>query len=151
MADRRSIEGMLKRKEQEIQDLETQLKEARIYVQALQDVLKRFPKEPEGIANADAILRAGSMVAQARDVILKIGKPLHVDQILVEQGKELTREHRTALGGSLSAYVRRGIIFTRAAPNTFGLLELTKREGEQPEPPSDFGIEPKPLDDEIPF
>ncbi len=153
MADRRQIEAMAKKKEQEIQELEAQIKEARIYLQALQDVLKRFPRDAGIETNADSTLRPGSMVAQAREAILKLAKPLHIDQILVEQGKELTRENRTALGGSISAYVRKGTIFTRTAPNTFGLVELNRRSDGAPEPPVDFGVEkvPQQADEEIPF
>jgi hypothetical protein len=153
MADRRQIEAMIKKKEQEIQELEAQIKESKIYLQALQDVLKRFPREPGGDIGANATLRPGSMVGQARGSILKLGKPLHVDQILKDQGKELTRENRTALGGSLSAYVRKGIIFTRVAPNTFGLVEMGGRPAPDLEPPAGFGVEKvtEPLDDEIPF
>lgn len=153
MADRRHIEAMARKKEQEIQDLEAQIKEAKIYLQALQDVLKRFPREAGPDVGGNVTLRPGSMVAQARESILKLGKPLHVDQILTDQGKELTRENRTALGGSLSAYVRKGILFTRAAPNTFGLMEMERRAAEQQEPPPDFGVEkaPETGDEEIPF
>jgi len=153
MADRRHIETMIKKKEQEIQGLEGQIKDAKTYLQALQDVLKRFPREAAAKVNPETTLRPGSTVAQARDTILKLGKPLHVDEILKERGKERTRENRTALGGSLSAYVRKGIIFTRVAPNTFGLLELENRTTPQSEPPSDFGIDGSSQqdDDEIPF
>ena len=153
MADRRQIEAMVKRKEQEIQEIEAKVKEAKIYLQALQDVLKRFPRDDVRDASPISMLRPGSMVAQARNMILKEGKPLHVDEILAGQGKDLTRKNRTALGSSLSAYVRKGIIFTRTAPNTFGLMEMEKSVSEQPEPPPDFGQETvqQTADDEIPF
>ena len=153
MADRRQIEGMARKKEQEIEELESQIKEARIYLQALQDVLKRFPREHDEAADADATLRPGSLVAQAREVLLKRAKSLHVEQILKDLGKEPTRENKTALGGSISAYVRKGIIFTRDAPNTFGLVELSRRAGSHLEPPEGFGVDKMPpgADEEIPF
>ena len=67
-----------------------------------------------------------------------------------------------SLASSLAAYVRRGEIFSRPAPNTFGLLELGHLGGEEAEePPSGFGKvttireEPKAevgeVDDDIPF
>ncbi|MEX2629295.1 MAG: hypothetical protein WD341_05090 [Tistlia sp.] len=155
MADRRQIESMIKKKEQEIQALEGQVREAKVYLQALQDVLKRFPRETASDPNAATSLRPGSMVARAKDAIQQAGHPLHVDEILRAEGKELNRPNRTALGGSLSAYVRKGMIFTRTAPNTFGLVDLPE-PAERHEPPPDFGTEPPApdspdLDDDIPF
>lgn len=150
MASRRQIEGMAKKKEQEIQELEAKIKDAKIYLQALQDVLKKFPKDATDKIAPESVLRPGSMVAQAREAILAIGKPMHVDEILRATDKELSRGNRTALGGSISAYVRKGIIFTRVGPNTFGLVELEK---DQTEPPEGFGIDGANQDDsdEIPF
>jgi hypothetical protein len=150
MAERRYIEAMVERKEQEIQDLESRIKEANVYLQALRDVLKRFPRDAEGEETAAKTLRPGSMVAKARELILQAKKPLHVDAMLEMQGKELTRDNRTALGGSLSAYVRKGVIFTRDAPNTFGLIELEGKEAPTAGPPPGFGTDDPPHDD-IPF
>ena len=144
MSERRKIEDKLRKKEQEIQSLESQIKDARIYIQALQDVLKMLPRENnQGDSGATAAtLRPGSGVAQAREVILKEGKPLHILDILKGMGKEPTREARISLGGSLAAYVRQGAIFTRPAPNTFGLIELGHNtDGTEREPPADFGVD----------
>ena len=47
MNERRKIEEKLRRKEQEIGALEDQIKDARVYVQALQDVLKLLPRDSE--------------------------------------------------------------------------------------------------------
>lgn len=141
MADRRKVQEKIKKKEQEIQELEAKIREARIYVQALHDVLKMFPKDTAG-ADAEAILRPGSAVAQARELILKERRPLHISEILKAQGRELTRVNRAALGGSIAAYVRKGLIFTKEAPNTFGLVELKKQGGED-NPPPEFGSDEK--------
>jgi hypothetical protein len=65
---------------------------------------------------------------------------MHLSDLLRDMGLAVSPEARASLGGSLSAYVRRGEIFSRPAPNTFGLTELghgadsTKRE-----PPENFG------------
>jgi hypothetical protein len=145
MADRRKIEERIKKKEQEIQHLEEQVREAKIYVQALQDVLRMFPRDANPAGEADATLRPGSLVAQAREAILKRGHPMHVSQILKDVGKEASRTNKTALGGSISAYVRKGQIFSRPSPNTFGLLELGPVVASSSEPPPDFGIDrPEP-------
>jgi hypothetical protein len=138
MQDRKRIEEKLRRKEQEIEALEERLKTTRVYVQALQDVLKLFDKDTD--ASAASVLRAGSAVAQAREIILARGAPVHITTILEAMGKNANRNARASLTSSLAAYVRRGEVFTRPAPNTFGLEELGhSTETERDEPPAGFG------------
>ncbi len=138
MEDRKRIEEKLRKKEQEVEALEERLKIARIYVQALQDVLKLLDKGSE--ASTASVLRPGSAVAQAREIILARGEPVHITSILEAMGKSANREARASLTSSLAAYVRRGEIFTRPAPNTFGLAELGHvTESEQDQPPAGFG------------
>jgi hypothetical protein len=153
MNERRKIEDKLRRKEQEIAALEDQIKEAKVYVGALQDVLKLLPRDSDTEANPDTILRAGSLVAQARNVIRARGMPVHVDEILRIIGRDVNRENKAALSGSLAAYVRRGEIFTRPAPNTYGLVELepppvppAPRPPPANEPPANFGEDETPPD-----
>jgi len=62
---------------------------------------------------------------------------MHITELLEAIGKPGDRMNRSALGGSIAAYVRKGEIFTRPAPNTFGLLEL----GNSVELPLNFGEE----------
>lgn len=163
MNERQRIEDRLRKKEQEIQALEDKLKAARVYVQALQDVLKLISADSaQPSAASDSVLRSGSAVAQARDVILQRGAPVHINDLLEAVGKEVTRESKASLTSSLAAYVRRGEIFARPAPNTFGLIDLGHHntdEQEPEEPPSGFGRmsppsppQPSPPDDdEVPF
>lgn len=145
MLEREKIAERLRRKELEIQSLEEKLRSARVYVQALQDVLRLFAAS-EDSPPADAVLKPGSAVAQARDIIIQRGAPVHIGDLLTALGRESSRETRASLTSSLAAYVRRGEIFTRPAPNTFGLLELGHSEvaAEGPlEPPPDFGRDKK--------
>ncbi|QWG24313.1 winged helix-turn-helix domain-containing protein [Bradyrhizobium sediminis] len=159
MEERKIIHEKLKKKEQEIQSLEEKLRSARIYVQALQDVLKLVDTNsaPE---TGESALKAGSAVNKARETILRRGKPVHINDLLEAVGKEVTRESRASLTSSIAAYVRRGEIFTRPAPNTFGLVELGHKavvNPAPPQPPQGFGkIQPSPpvshdMDDEIPL
>lgn len=153
MSSRKKIEDRIKRKEAEILELEAKIREGSAYVQALHDVIKLLPRDDD--MPAEAILRSGSAVAGAREAILKAGRPLHISEILDAMGRVVDRKSRTGLSGSISAYVRRGEIFTRSAPNTFGLAEMNDdaEEGIAPdelpsdEPPSDFGVD----DDKMPF
>ena len=142
MNERRKIEDRIKKKEEEIQELESQTRDARVYVKALQDVLKMLPRDADAPhETVAAALRTGSSVSAARDIILKIGRPVHIMHLLREMGKVATRESRASLGSSLAAYVRKGEIFTRPAPNEFGLVELghMPEEVNKTQLPEDFG------------
>ena len=125
MTNQRLIEEKLAQKDLDIQRLEARLMEARGYVRALRELL--------GVKDK-------SMVDQARDIILQRGHPVHITEMLRAMGREVTRENRVTVTGALAAYVRRGDIFTRPAPNQFGLIEL-KHGGQFPKraPPEDFG------------
>ena len=159
MNERRKVEERLRRKEEEIQELESKIRDVRVYMQALQDVLKILPRSHERGA-ANGALRAGSSMSHVRDFILQRGRPAHVSELLEALGKETTREARASLSGSLAAYVRKGEVFTRPSPNTFGLIELGHENEPEPleydEPPPDFGQERRAaphenVDEEIPY
>lgn len=160
MTEREVIEGQIAKKQSEIDGLEEKIKAAKVYVAALRDVLKLMDKagRSDGMDDAETKLRAGSTVAQAREIILARGLPTHIDDLLEAMGKEVTRDTKASLAGSLAAYVRRDDIFTRPAPNTFGLIELEHFEPvdeQEDEPPVGFGQQGQPFvndfDDDIPF
>jgi hypothetical protein len=156
MSGKDVIIEQLGKKEAEIQSLEAKLRSAKIYAQALQDVLNVLNRGT-GTSGADTVLKPKSSVALAREEILRAGQPLHISALLAAAGKGITKEGRASLGGSLAAYVRRGEIFTRTGPNTFGLIEMghtPEQEDHIPEPPEGFGGTFQPsteLDEEIPF
>jgi hypothetical protein len=160
--ERSKIEERLQKKRAEVLMLEEKLKAAKVYMTALSDVLKLLGGDTS-VDQQEAKLRAGSAVAQARDVILERGSPVHIDDLLEAMGKRATREEKASLAGSIAAYVRRDEIFTRPAPNTFGLIELGHEgnsvEDDDNEPPAGFGRAPvkrssafdTDLDDDVPF
>lgn len=139
------------KKRAEIASLEMQIREAASYIQALEDMLKLLPRDTPGQADGPAIrteLRPGSVVAKARDAIFSAGHSLHITDILKSLGRPMDNISRAAVSGSLSAYVRKNEIFTRPAPNTFGLLEIPEKTqrfvGHQSNlagPPPDFGLD----------
>lgn len=157
MSERKLIEERLRKKEQEVRSYEEKIREAKIYVQALRDILKMMDRAVEVEISPDATLKPGSMIAQAREAIMQRGTPIHVDDLLEALGKEVNRENKASLAGSIAAYVRREEIFTRPAPSTFGLVELGHETvgDEGDEPPASFGKMPpvpsEDLDDENPF
>ena len=157
MNERARIEQLLRKKQSEVLTLEEKLKAAKAYINALRDVLRVTGGDD---ADGEAKLKDGSSVAKAREAILSRGEPIRLDDLLLSMGKEVTQANRSSLGGSLAAYVRRNEIFTRPAPNTFGLLELGHGLVQEvdDEPPPGFGRAPvsapsfdTDLDDDVPF
>ncbi len=140
MTERKVIQDKFHKKVLEIQQLEDKLKSARVYLQALQDILKALDRQ-DAPGSSETNLRPGSALSQARDVIIHRGDPVHINDLLEALGKSASREARASLTSSVAAYVRRREIFTRTAPNTFGLIELGHHNTpvEHVEPPSDFG------------
>lgn len=105
--------------------LDVQYREATAYMQALADMFKMLPKEDQESEDvAEVTMRAGSLVAQARDVLRKRGEAMHVNELLKAMGKDSnSKKDRLSLSGSLALYVRKEQVFTRPMPNVFGLRE----------------------------
>jgi hypothetical protein len=116
----------IEKKQAEIREYEDRIREATAYVQGLQDTLKLIPKDDE-FGNQEISLRHGSNVGKARDALKAAGKPLHITDILKAIGQPIDKKHRLALGGSIASYARKGAIFTKTAPNTFGLSEFESK------------------------
>jgi hypothetical protein len=167
---RDEIQKRIDKKEEEIRECELKIRESRAYIQALADTLRLLPRAPIVPPNPDLALRPGTAMAKARDALKKAGKPLHIVDILKAIDRPVDRENRGSIAGSLAAYVRKGEIFTKTAPNTFGLIEMGEvlhvaksATNEMDEPPESFGmddsvelplngkVEVKSSDDEIPF
>jgi hypothetical protein len=160
MIDRAAIELRFRKKKAEIAALEDKLRTAKAYLAALTDILKLDGSDASEAAEVK--LREGSAAAQARAIIKARGEPVHIDVLLRDMGKEVTRDSKASLAGSLAAYVRRDEIFSRPAPNTYGLIELGHQttEEEEAQPPEHFGrssdARPVPafdsdLDSDVPF
>jgi hypothetical protein len=129
MSLRSEIEKKIDKKQAEIERLEGEVRNlkgmisaAQSYVEALEDTLQLIPKDDADGAIVQPTLRPGTAIHKAQEAILAAGKPLHVDELLKAIGKPIDADSRGAMSGSLSSYVRKGQIFTRPAPNTFGLV-----------------------------
>jgi hypothetical protein len=123
MGIRENFQKLIAKKQEEIDSLQVQIREANVYIQALQDSMKLLPKDGNG--GADYTLRAGTDLAKARDVLKAFGAPMPVAEIVKALGKPNDIKHRTSLAGTLSAYARDGKVFSKTAPNTFGLLDFS--------------------------
>lgn len=137
MGVRENFQKLIAKKQQEVSELELRIREARAYIQALEDSMKLLPRDAN--VEIDHTLRPDSTLAKARDVIRAAGGALPVLEILRGIGKPADKKHRVSLAGTLSSYARNGKVFTKTAPNTFGLLEFGRNgatpsaEGELPE------------------
>lgn len=136
---RKELNKKIQRKREEIYALEIGLGQAKAYLQALEDTSRMLPRD--GQDRQETALRPGSDIAKVRDILRLAGAPLHVDAILEKLGKPLTKNAKVSLSGSLGIYVRDDKIFTRPAPNTFGLQEFDRGDAcDTGEPPEDFGL-----------
>ena len=134
MGVREKFEERIKRKLQEITELEMKIGEARAYIQAMQEAGKLLPRESNG-HSAESVLKPGSAAYRAMQVLREAGHPLHITEILKASGGPVTKERKILVGGTLSRYARVGQIFAKTAPNTFTLIG----RGVDAEPPEDFG------------
>ncbi|HTA29138.1 MAG TPA: HTH domain-containing protein [Candidatus Cybelea sp.] len=135
MEIKKELDKKIERKKEDIRALTVQLAEANSYLEALEDMRKMLPRDAH--SEAEINLRAGSDLAKVREVLKKNGKPMHVEELLKNLGKPVAKNSKTSLSGSLASYVREHKIFTRPAPNTFGLVEFA--EAQINEPPDGFG------------
>jgi hypothetical protein len=144
MGARENLQRIADRKYQEIAELERQLEMSRVYLQAIQDSIKALPREVAVHSNGEDTaveLRPGSALARVKEAIGRNGAPMHIVAILSAIGVENTKNTRVSLVGSLGSYVRKGSVFNRPAPNTFGLvgMDSTRYETGESKLPESFG------------
>lgn len=139
MGIKEKLEEKIHKKDLEIQELELKIREARSYIQALQETIKVLPREATSESQENEVtIRQGSTVYKTLKFLESSGKPLHINDILQGIGKSLTKSDKTSLSGSLGWYVRKNLTFTRPAPNTFGLKIWESKKIEVP--PELFGL-----------
>jgi hypothetical protein len=128
-------------KKAEISRLQDEIRDLQIFIEGMEQSLKLLNKS---IAPSKPFtLRVGSEIDKVRTLLLKSAEPLHINFILKSLGKdENDNKAKLSLAGSLGSYVREGKIFTKPAPNTFGLLEKQYFEelGEEEEEEEDDGL-----------
>ncbi len=118
------IKRRIKKQQQRLEDLRLQYAQITKEI-AIEEALLAQCEEVLKFCDTssnDVELRPGSDAAKVRKLIEESGKPLHVTEILKGLGKQDTQNHRASLGGTLNSYVKKGMVFTRPAPNTFGLI-----------------------------
>jgi predicted ribosome quality control (RQC) complex YloA/Tae2 family protein len=135
MGMKEKLDDKIKRKEQEILEFEANIREARAYIQALQEATKLLPREEAKSGKAETMLRPGGSAYKAFRALQEAGTPLHIKDILRIIGIQNNKTNRISLGGTLARYSRSNDIFKRTAPNTFALVN-----GGNEEPPEGFGV-----------
>ena len=68
------------------------------------------------------------------------GKPLHLHEIITALGRTADADTKAKIAGLLGWYTSKGKVFTKTAPNTYGLVEVASI-------PADFGEEPPPAEE----
>ena len=136
---RAQLEKKIETQEKEIESLKAEVLRKESFLSGLKEALKLIPRQDGEIANQ--VLRPGSDMAKAQDLLKKVGHPLHVGELLKGLGKEVNKGNRASLSGSMGTYVRKGAIFFKSGPNTFGLIEQKRKENQEDEPPDDFGLD----------
>jgi hypothetical protein len=134
---RRKYLARIKRKEQEVIELTNALKdlhlqvaeieasiaEARILVSAWEEIVSDLPSGSQARSEASRKIRPNSNVDLTLKILRQEMKPMHINEIMERLGIVPNKRNRSSLSGTLGPYVREEKVFTRPAPNTFGLKE----------------------------
>lgn len=154
MGAREKLENRIEQKRRELAKLKGEMRDTEVFIAALEEVLGLLPKE-NAFESAMA-LRPGTNVDKARIALAAKGRPMHVSELLLALSKSDDNDSRAALSGSISAYVRKNQIFTRPAPNTFGLIEFSARSAatqRSSTPPANFGsdamVQPEAVEEDV--
>lgn len=126
---RDKLETLIKKKEIEIGEYEGKIKEAKSYIQALQDSIRLLPKyDNEGNGTREVRIKPGSNPDKVHELLKTKGHPLHIKEIVEGIGLEYNRISRSTIRSALSPYVKNGQLFKLVSPGTIGLIEW---EGKQ--------------------
>jgi hypothetical protein len=114
-------EEKIKQLHQKMRELELDERDHQLHLGGLMSALKIIGKSPSAPKQQD--LREGTEVSRVRDIIKEANTPLHINAITEKLG-ETGREKRLSLSGTLNSYAKDGRVFSKAGPNTYGLLEF---------------------------
>lgn len=94
----------------------------------MREMMEFYPKDipvAQKRPSSQTQLRPGSDMDKARIAIAAAGSSLHITKIMIAIGRDSEdKKARVSIGSSLQAYARDGKIFTKVAPNTFGLIDM---------------------------
>jgi hypothetical protein len=131
VAFKRKIEAKIAEEEDAIGKVQLKITDAKARKSAFEETLKFLPKT--GSDGNQRELRPNTELAKVRDILLGMGKPLTLDEIILKIGrtpddKRDEKSRKISLRGSLRGYAKEGKFFTiEEAPDTFGLIEFKKQ------------------------
>ncbi len=125
------LEEKIKQSQDDIEDWKDEISTAQITINELQSLYNLIPSA--NVNGSQPAFRQNSDGWLVHRLLLKAGQPLYIDEILVQLDREITSDSRASLAGQLGGYVRKGQVFTRPEPNTFGLREW-EVNGQKKEP-----------------
>lgn len=102
-------------------EIEGTASECQAFLKAWTETLREFPGLEVGSALSIDRLRTG-MVKDVYDLLMKIGKPLHIKAIIQGIGKPVSDNLIISLSTQINRYVARKKIFTRPDSMTYGLM-----------------------------
>ena len=117
------LQEKIRRKEQELAELRLRIAAAEAEIKSTKEILAMIVREGALPNRTGNTLQPTSLAGRAYKFLKKEGHPIHLSSILEGIGKANNLKARRALGSQLSSYFRDKQIFTRPAPNTFGLIE----------------------------
>lgn len=133
MSTRKKFEDEIAKLEEEIAEHQKEIDQKSFSIETWKRAIKMLPKEGNGdqaVRQPRRALRPGSDVDLARAALMTAKRPLHINDLLVAMGRGTAKDERISLASSIQAYVRKGAVFKKTAPNTFGLIEIPENAEE---------------------
>ncbi len=122
----KNLHDTLKAKEAQLAQLQREVEALRIAARILADESEE-PKGKRGMKPQPVNLPSGTVVTQPlmiRSVLLESGKPLHVEKIAEGIQKKFHVKFKPLyLTSIIYRIMKKGKLFRKEGPNTFGLLE----------------------------
>jgi hypothetical protein len=117
---RLKLEDRIRRKEAEAAELRRQLAVVEENLRTQREFLVMIVRDSVAPVSREPFRRS-SAIGKAYDVLKSRGQPMHISAIIEAMGRQDTKEFRRNLSQQLSAYFRRGEVFSRPATGVFGL------------------------------
>jgi hypothetical protein len=116
----------IEKKRAEVDAQRTALRLEERYLEAMLDAYKLLPRSGEDSngSSRPSGLRMKSNTGKAYEALKRLGRPVHIKDLIETMGLKVNRTTTQGLASSLRAYVNKGEIFTKPAPNTYGLVEF---------------------------
>ncbi len=121
MSAKNKIEQKIEKKKEEIIEHQSKIREAEVFIQAFQEALKVLPRVSPGLNGVPAI-RENSIAWKAIKALRLNGRAMKINKLLEACG--FPKEKKQSVSGTLAFYIRKGVVFTRPSPGTYGLVEF---------------------------